>query len=779
MDRGPLSGALAFTGDELDRARAELAAKGIRELPWPFASAISVVSDADGTNRARYDAYCGAFLALGLDFGDSTFLRWSYNNALRGTESGFFSRHFSLGLNEPAETFERTRTFNENLVEYHLGNIDHFHSFLSTGPKAVMVRVPPGAASEAEIDLPPMPTQGLWRAADLDVMGVLAVGGSPRAVTLRRSSGETTRFENPTPATPAGEHARTLFLNSPSAEDERPVLSFVDVASILVHGAEGVNYIVLLSAHGPLLIDRIEYLRSFNVEMNLITEHSRLHFRNPTGGRADDEQLKPRLDDPDCILAVCGRYEDEDGAVFSTDSDDPDSSVRVLPELFDLGLRFLTVSAAEGAVGFEPLALISPTPTRAGGGGYWARRCLPNERDPPPGKVWDGTRTRMETFATRLERVLAHTETRGGFAWPIYTHLGGMDADSQGARGQTPNPEPYLRPDVLEALQDRVLGITGAGPRIWFVRPSVLYDYALMLRSLAPFVERSANHVAITSWHDAVLDRVLPCSPAQLYGLTFFVEDSASATVSLNGRPLETLVRNPADETGRQSVTVAECEIRYPLFHRLDPAAGDGARLSGTWRWADGVGRIDGRLMVELGGWTPVGAQLFALSTRGRIGVTLETKTGGRFFFGDPALAPEATTAVHVFAPSEDWRRRVAPFHGLRWSGRPGGPVPSDPLTAITLTGSGEVARAEFLRPRATTLGRATFCVAGHAPRFRPGQTVSLGAREATVDQRGAFCFRDVSPGVHALSSAGFVDRRGPAIEVVGDLANLVLDRPA
>jgi len=818
MESGPLSGAFGYTRAEIERVRAELAAKGIRELPYPFSSAISIVSDADSTKRIRYDAYCDAFLGLGLDFGDSTFLRWSYQDKLRrGAESGFFSRDFSIGLTQPARAFERTRTFYESIIEFHKGNLDHFHSFLSGGPKVVLIRIPAGGDGDVELQIGTMPTKGLWRASDLDVMGVLVVGGAPSAITLGQANGQAAPYAERTFHPPAGGHARTLFLNTRPPEDETPIPRFLDVRGITVHGGAGVEYVILLSVHARLLIDRIEYLRSFGVEMNLITEHSRLHFRNPRGGELDDRQTAERLMEPAPILAVCGRYEDKTGVVFSTDSDDPESVVRVLPDLFGLGVRFLIVAAAESAVGFTPLTLLSPTPTRAGGGGYWARRCLPNQRDPPPGQMWDGTRTRMESFTTRLRRVLAHTEGERGLVWPIYTHLGGMDADDSLVDGSTPNPHPYLDLDTLHALQDRALGISGNGARIWFSRPSTLYDYALMLRSVGNSVKRSDNDIAIASWHDAVLDQRLPCSPAQLYGLTFFVEDSAAAQVSLDEQPIETLIRNPADESGRESVTIAECEIRYPVFHWLDPARGGDAEIDGAWGWENGVGRIDGRIKVALHGWTPVGAQLFAISARGAIGVLIETQTGGRFFLGDAALAPQDATATYFFPAREDWRRVVAPFHGLDWAGRPGGPVPSNPLAAVTILGDGEVARPEFLRPRATTLERGAFCVAGRVPSFHRGQIVTLepvpigpdqpdrdeqapsqtperfpvakrvptcaesalGAREMAVDQRGAFCFSDVPPGVHALRSGDLVDRRGPLVEVVCDTVNLELDRSA
>ena len=456
-----------------------------------------------------------------------------------------------------------------------------------------------------------------------------------------------------------------------------------------------------------------------------------------------------------------------------------------------------------------------------GSGIYIARRMLPNIRTPPPGKPFDGTRSQHSTFVERLDRVLDAAASSPGLAWPIYTHLGALE---RGAISGLPSP--YLEGAALGELQDRVFNLSGtvaADRRTWFCRASTLYDYALMLRKITDRVERpDPDTVSIRSWNDPILDTTLPLAPSQLYGLTFYVDDPRRARVLLDGEPIPTLVRNPPDATGRPSVTVAECEIRHVLFERLDPAHNlpDEIGLEGEWQWREDEGRAFGRLTAADGdrlarlrlplfGLQPWGAQLLALDLRrppgARLGLLIESRTGGRFFFGDPGLderLEEPPTARYLFAPDDPpgWRRLVAPFHDLDWApgAQPGAaPMPNHPLEALTLLaepgddGQGvDLAGVALLRPRATGLGADAYCMAGRVPDFEPHQRVFAAAAEApssevhecAVDPRGHFCFSRLPPGIYRLwTESGkrqLCDRRGPLVELSANLPSLVLDRP-
>lgn len=366
------------------------------------------------------------------------------------------------------------------------------------------------------------------------------------------------------------------------------------------------------------------------------------------------------------------------------------------------------------------------------------------------------------------------------------------------------------------ALQDAVFNISGdiaCDARIAFTRATQAYDYSLMLRSLPANTARiDADIVEITSWTDRILDQAMPRSPAMLNGVTFYCDDPPRAEVLLDGRALA-VTRNPTDETGRCSVTVAETDLRFGVFSRLDPVrrSADDARVDGgAWDWhgdhgdLSPAGSAPAAIRIALDGWHPVGSQAFSFGLRRSpgsvIGVLIETATGGRFFFGDAALCPAEVDASYALerhaAPPEEWRTIVIPFTDLHWraGAAPGGPMPSHPLIAITLLArdaTAGFADVAFLRPRSTRLSQRDaprFCLAGTVPDFTPGQSIDLvpaedggEAQTCVVDQRGAFCFTGLVAGIYSLStetpSGRLVDRRGGLVEVIGDIATIELIR--
>jgi hypothetical protein len=581
--------------------------------------------------------------------------------------------------------------------------------------------------------------------------------------------------------------------------------------------------VLLVGAYGGLFLERLAYLRDrHNVEIGLVTEHASRHFRNPARERFDDKRLTDRVRDfRGPVEAYTGRLFDHDGSiVFSTDADDPHSFAKVFPELSrDLGARFIVPHPATSAYGWDPLDLVSPSPTRSGGGIYWAQRTLPNIDEDVGNRKYDGP-SRQPTFAARISRVVEQAAHQPGLFWPIYTHLGGLSAASARGTKQREIPDPYFDPASLHALQDRVFNVSGGiapESRIWFTRATVLYDYALILRSIANRVRRpDPNTIEIESWFDSVLERKLPPSPAQLYGLTFYVRDPAKAEVRLDGERVTTIVRNGRDQTGRYSITIGECDIRYIVFDRLDPMANaaNGARLEGgEWQWQAQSDECFGRLIVRnalptktgqvtrglaslavpLRGWTPTGAQLLTFSIccdkSAHFSIVFRTKTGGVFFFGDRTMlnsVPDVTAAYCVhprYRTADAWHSLTLPLHDLAWreGAIPGGPMPNHPLAGMSIlcaavSGSGIcVGQMAFLRPRMTSRAREPghlYCVGGALRsaaaeegsgsrchddraivRLAGQQAGAAPTRTVAVNQRGHFCFDRIPSGIYRLWS--------------------------
>ncbi|MBE6930873.1 MAG: hypothetical protein E7463_11380 [Ruminococcaceae bacterium] len=89
--------------------------------------------------------------------------------------------------------------------------------------------------------------------------------------------------------------------------------------------------------------------------------------------------------------------------------------------------------------------------------------------------------------------------------------------------------------------------------RILVARSERLLDYAALRRSVA--FENDGTHVDITEVNDPISGSYVPTA-AILDGLTFYVDDAETAVVTVGGEPVDEiyLQRNPADETGRESI---------------------------------------------------------------------------------------------------------------------------------------------------------------------------------------------------------------------------------
>jgi hypothetical protein len=854
---GPLTGSHALSREHRDQIQSELVRAGVRLIPYPFGSAVAVVSDLDGTTRSRFESYVGILVRqLGLDFGDSTFLQTSSARTRDGTyrarEFGLLSMDLKAHSREGAEFFTSTRTFAENMVQFHAGNIDHLHALLSRGPRVALLPVVRVTDGRLWLPLETVNMQWPFSCEDFFVHAIcvttaLDSPALPMAVEARGLDNHPIGSFRKVHFPDCGDgRRRTLFVVDAGVESGEPVANIVDVRGVTVTfnsaetGAEHVEQVLLLSAFGPALVDRLKWLNDIcNVELPLVTEHAAMHFRNPPAGRKNDMATEEgfraaRAGAPQTVFAVNGCLRGERGElIFSTDADDPCSFCRVLPDMAHDGeLRFVVPEASSGITGWSPLDLVTPTPTRSGGALYWARRVCPNIEAPPPGRKRDTTRTQHDTFVKRMGLIVEAAAAEPGRCWPLYTHIGGGAALE--AHGE---PTPYFELGPLLDLQNRVFNISGKVPeraRLWFCRASTIYDYALMIRSIAPHVERpDANHVRIKSWFDNVLKKRMPRGPTQLYGLTFYVDEPQNAEVWLDDRRIDTITRNPADETGRPSITIAESGIKWTIFDRLDPLRNQpeaGAAAIGAWTWCEAGapekphGRLsvpqmaggssvgEARITFGLHGLQADGAQHLAFSLRRDPEVTwavvLQTLEGARFVFGDGELldAFEGEITAHYGFEQHDrsagaWQVFVAPFRDMRWSRTAaGGPLPSNPLSSVTIMcrgGSGrgiDIGQMVLLRPRAYSedAGKRTdFVVCGRVEPFEAKQLVHLAPADAPVarqprsvdvDQRGYFCIPAVPAGLYRLWSklggAVMYDRRGPLVDVGANVADLLLCRP-
>jgi hypothetical protein len=100
--------------------------------------------------------------------------------------------------------------------------------------------------------------------------------------------------------------------------------------------------------------------------------------------------------------------------------------------------------------------------------------------------------------------------------------------------------------------------------------------YAQALRGAHDNVnyDEKTNTVHIRSWLDPVSRRCVPEYRTRCFGLanlTVYVHDSSRAHVTIDGREYTCFKRNPADATGRQSITLVDDSVAVTAFDEVDP----------------------------------------------------------------------------------------------------------------------------------------------------------------------------------------------------------------
>jgi hypothetical protein len=859
-DEHPFSRSSRLAGPALGERLEALERAGVRLFPHPFASALAIVSDCDKSQRSDFLGYRGLLVdEMGLDFGDSCRLM-RRSVASRFHDGLCFLRHD--GAIEPedapddatADALAQAMEFCELLREAHLGHVDHYHFLSGSGPRFFLLRdgerddegrwtvAVPDAIETRSNRQRGRPGNFNFRGDWMPVRVIVvqpATGPVPAGTTVTarlRADGRLVPFtragwqdEADDVADGAGWRPR-LMEGGPipagfNVDAADPV--FVDeidaVQIVPPAGAAPIDVaaVLLVNVDRPMLRSMLATVHDeYGFRPPVITDHGSRFLVNATSesrhAAANAERSR------ELPMAALSSVVTDGPLRCSVLGDDPASFAYLLPELrTDFGTRFVNPGGGSCEVGqqIDLLNAVVPATARDGSSVYVARRTtarLPDGDDGPHPLASDqGTRS----FPLRLEAILDEQPHRAGAVYPMYTHIGNLSPKSDRA-------DPYLPRETVERLQDRVLNVGGRTPpagRVWFTRASTLYDYALMMRSIADHVRRDdPDTVHVSSWTDPVLGQRLPRTACQLHGVTFHVDDAARARVRLDGEAITDLVRNPPDETGRPSVTVVGAGPRHVVLDDVDLVTAAGYETTGglTYAWRDDPhGAFRGRAYAELalpdGGvgtltWTPpdlhpAGAQLVACAVRPdtpgvRCALRVKTDTGGVFVFGDEGagLEGDAADARYAFAPlpPDEWTLRLAPLHDLAWraGARAGGPLPTHRVRSISILVAGPAGsrlhldRLEFIRPATTPpVDPAGRCVVGGRVvdargRAVPGTTValryvhdgrSIHRTETVRERRGGYAFPGVPVGavVEVEASIGgrtYHPTRGPRLDVWG-----------
>lgn len=286
----------------------------------------------------------------------------------------------------------------------------------------------------------------------------------------------------------------------------------------------------------------------------------------------------------------------------------------------------------------------------------------------------------------QLRRLLARLN-RPGSGGVLYTHFFARPTDDP-AFGATA-VEDLFDPDTheaLAALADRYYDLSGSGaPRVFVAPTAVLVRLSQMLQGLPGQLDydAAANVVRVRPWTDPVTGEHLPGDAGgarALRHVTIYVRDAATARLDVAGVDYPYLVRNPADETGRESITVADAGAPTLILGSIcasgrpdRPLAKDGVTIAPD---KDGGTRLTlsgdrGYLEIGLEGVALADHQAVLVDMAGPMHavswqLSLETVDGLRLSAACPPDAAETGAVLAVTAPADPTRHiAVLPFHRL------------------------------------------------------------------------------------------------------------------
>ncbi|TWC05035.1 hypothetical protein FBZ93_10345 [Bradyrhizobium macuxiense] len=140
-------------------------------------------------------------------------------------------------------------------------------------------------------------------------------------------------------------------------------------------------------------------------------------------------------------------------------------------------------------------------------------------------------------------------------------------------------PFPAVTMDTFRDLSRDYYNPAGDLPesrRVWVPAGAVWANYRIMRDKIPEHVavDAATSEINITPFADPVLGQNLPDARAgtrDLHGITIYVPHAEHATVKLDGKQLTTFTRNPADSTGRESITIVDDDTPATVFNRLPP----------------------------------------------------------------------------------------------------------------------------------------------------------------------------------------------------------------
>jgi hypothetical protein len=835
--------------------RAIAADADIRRLPYPFGQMVTISSDVD-YEAPWHGRAIHKFLNedLGLPITDSV---WVASSTGAPDVSAFFSS-FS-GLNKRASLVETFPVFELLIREWHRGNIDHLHSWTDDAAPQYKVSLATPAKilnNHVEVELPKAP----WIAAFQQDRGYQqlrlffdARAPADLSVEIRYSDGTSLAYDK-TEVLQASNSA-TLILNeewplAPPTPIKRPLPAIERVILRAPSCAHGCNISLIGIERDNFsrysVLRQMPFLEYMNIRPSVLTAHGGLtyhpDFEGPGKHYLRDDMLTAEPETASVRREMEGLAGKQGSIGYHADL------------LRKLGVRSVTAIWNPTAKEIFSFAQSIPAPVQSFEG-FYALAKTHGDFGPVGGDLSDVPKILSETDAAASDfpaaqylckdnvycRQADQGSTIGGLIalslWLIdkgrfvehnwYTHLGTSRLDPT----FVPTPEAPFPPATMAAFRSLAsyyydpAGERPRSQRVWVPPVGVWANYNIVRTHIGEHIkvdpETSAVH--ISSYPDPVLGTNLPDKLAgtrDLNGITVFVKNAEAATVTVDDKPIKELVRNPADDSGRESITIVDNNTPTTILGRIAPEnSASVASQGGSYEWIsqppaarDGPASFvrltanDNTVslnlaMKSLSVWnaTHLGfsyriTRSDGRAPRGHASIVFERSDGIRVAFVQSAPDnPPVSDSYAVFGQhqdTQDWRAVTIPQYELRWSpnwSKPVLPLVLGPIRSIQIqlldAAAGDtldIGDLKMLRPSANgSAPDESRVVAGRVldPMGRTVEGIGISAafdgdrRHTVTDQFGYYAFGGVKQGAIVAIRASHLGRecppaRGPLMEV-------------
>jgi hypothetical protein len=535
----------------------------IRPLPYPFRNYFTINSDCDGSIqdlvRAAIELNGVIRETYGLPIADSFFPQWLFERgcpddpARSTTPAAFSERRF-------------VERFPEWIRGFHRGWFDTIHGWVyNMSVRMAPDLVAPAGATEL-VHRTTFGNQPPWEDPAPPRYLVLTVEGATAAsafrVRLRAGSRAVLAYESRELAlTDDGRVLQPIPPEGPSGGRQawatEPISLEIEFATPPASTVT-IRDIALLTEIRADVIGQMTGLARFNIRAVTFSSHA--------GG---------------LVLAAPDGLRDRAAHAYFY-SDEPESPHYTADLLRDYGLEFLNTFVRTHGDAVLPIEeLVYPTRLRSGSTVYDYHRFLHLDAERPgAGAAGNAANPSWaEAAGKQIEKVLERLASREGCGAILYTHLNfGGPSHPLTMRGPTKDSicDAALH-TALRVLAGRYFGFRGIGTaadRLYVAPTSVLLRQSATRKLLSGTIiyDPATNCVHVSPRHDPTLGREVPRREdgfRDLRGLTVYVDDAVNTRLLVGSTNVAALIRNPPDESGRESVTVADRSAPRVILGRV------------------------------------------------------------------------------------------------------------------------------------------------------------------------------------------------------------------